>query len=340
VKRAGCTDTPTGPTAACTESPPGRTRSTASRAPETWSRSTPRTAARASWPRSQRRLRRRGRDHQGRGDSASAEVAGLAHPRADARTSGADEAHGGLMAKQVAVFWPVTGAHARTSSPCPTWRRRRRSSRPRSGRSAARLPIPGFLTSPRVHREARTGHRPMVGMFAHWVYGPHTTDGVVARTTRFCSPRTSAPVAGAGRPAQHRRLSRDGGARTLAHLDSVEDFTSDPCSWSGSTSGAPPARCLTNGGALGHAPVSADAAALAQRVAADIRARHPLILMLGDTSMGMINGYFGHGCCRVTASQSTRSTRPGSSTRSRHLVAAHRRRLRFREGQGRHLPLG
>jgi hypothetical protein len=42
-----------------------------------------------------------------------------------------------------------------------------------------------------------------------------------------------------------------------------------------------------------HAPVSADAAARAARVAAEIRRRHPLILMLGDTSMGMINGYFG-----------------------------------------------
>jgi L-fucose isomerase-like protein len=42
-----------------------------------------------------------------------------------------------------------------------------------------------------------------------------------------------------------------------------------------------------------HAPVSQPAARLATEVAREIRARRILILMLGDTSMGMINGYFG-----------------------------------------------
>jgi L-fucose isomerase-like protein len=42
-----------------------------------------------------------------------------------------------------------------------------------------------------------------------------------------------------------------------------------------------------------HAPVSESAAALARKVATEINARKILILMLGDTSMGMINGYFG-----------------------------------------------
>jgi L-fucose isomerase-like protein len=41
------------------------------------------------------------------------------------------------------------------------------------------------------------------------------------------------------------------------------------------------------------APVSAGAAAMARRVADGIRRRRALLLMLGDTSMGMINGYFG-----------------------------------------------
>ena len=40
-------------------------------------------------------------------------------------------------------------------------------------------------------------------------------------------------------------------------------------------------------------PSSADAARRAREVAAEIRRRRVLILMLGDTSMGMINGYFG-----------------------------------------------
>jgi L-fucose isomerase-like protein len=40
-------------------------------------------------------------------------------------------------------------------------------------------------------------------------------------------------------------------------------------------------------------PVSAEAAAVASEVAKSFRDRRALILMLGDTSMGMINGYFG-----------------------------------------------
>src|SRR5207245_10994910 len=36
-----------------------------------------------------------------------------------------------------------------------------------------------------------------------------------------------------------------------------------------------------------------EALALAEQVAADIRKKRVLALMLGDTSMGMINGYFG-----------------------------------------------
>jgi L-fucose isomerase-like protein len=42
-----------------------------------------------------------------------------------------------------------------------------------------------------------------------------------------------------------------------------------------------------------HAPVSQEAARIAQVVADHFRKRRALILMLGDTSMGMINGYFG-----------------------------------------------
>ena len=42
-----------------------------------------------------------------------------------------------------------------------------------------------------------------------------------------------------------------------------------------------------------HAPVTPEAAGTARAVAEQMRSRRPLILMLGDTSMGMINGYFG-----------------------------------------------
>ena len=42
-----------------------------------------------------------------------------------------------------------------------------------------------------------------------------------------------------------------------------------------------------------EAKVSSQAKKTARKIADEIRKRHILILMLGDTSMGMINGYFG-----------------------------------------------
>ena len=43
-----------------------------------------------------------------------------------------------------------------------------------------------------------------------------------------------------------------------------------------------------------HAPIAPAAVAASRAtVAAEIRRRRVLVLMLGDTSMGMINGYFG-----------------------------------------------
>src|SRR5262249_2921734 len=42
-----------------------------------------------------------------------------------------------------------------------------------------------------------------------------------------------------------------------------------------------------------HAAISRDATKIAAKVAAEIRRRRAVTLMPGDTSMGMINGYFG-----------------------------------------------
>ena len=42
-----------------------------------------------------------------------------------------------------------------------------------------------------------------------------------------------------------------------------------------------------------HAPISKEASGIAMPVADEIKKRRLLALMLGDTSMGMINGYFG-----------------------------------------------
>ena len=117
-----------------------------------------------------------------------------------------------------------------------------------------------------------------------------------ARTTRCCSPATSrgpGPAWSAcSTPAPASRAwtgrSRASGP-TRRRLDRRRRR-----SWSGSTSGARRGRIVYGEDELHAAPPTpAAAAALAAKVADGIRQRRVLALMLGDTSMGMINGYFG-----------------------------------------------
>jgi len=156
--------------------------------------------------------------------------------------------------------------------------------------------IEGYLTKPHESIE-KLGpiDDPIIGVFVHWVYGPHTTDGVVGKdnplllASNFSGTwpglvgllNTGACLESVGR--KFSRIwtdSRDWTADDafMAHLDE----------W-----------CST--GRIGypedeisyHAPVSAQASSIARPVAAEIAKRRILALMLGDTSMGMINGYFG-----------------------------------------------
>ena len=75
-------------------------------------------------------------------------------------------------------------------------------------------------------------------------------------------------------------------------------------------------------------------------VLAEIRRRRVLALMLGDTSMGMINGYFGPRLLTHARLQRAQG-RPGLADRPRPggRRPPGRGRLRVRQGPGRHLPL-
>ncbi len=153
-----------------------------------------------------------------------------------------------------------------------------------------------FLTGPRAAMDAlRQVHDPLIGVYAHWVYGPHTTDGVVGTDVPLLLAsnfdgtwpglvgllNTGACLTSLGRT--HSRLWSDAG-----------DLTTDDAFMAGLTA-------WLRDGAVGHpddavhaAPtVSAGARDTATRVRASLGARRPLAMMLGDTSMGMINGYFG-----------------------------------------------
>ena len=135
----------------------------------------------------------------------------------------------------------------------------------------------------------------MIGVCVHWFYGPHTTDGVVGKDNPLLLASNFSGTwpglvgllnTGACLESVGRRFSRA--------WTSVADWTTD-----GAFMGRLEAWCST--GRIEYAEdelrydtaIASKSAAIAQRVHDQIRRRRVLALMLGDTSMGMINGYFG-----------------------------------------------
>jgi L-fucose isomerase-like protein len=201
------------------------------------------------------------------------------------------------MAKKVAVFWPGDARQkpnelAQPNVEAATVQLERALKK--LGREPYR--VPGFLTKPHEAIE-KLGpiDDPLLGVFVHWVYGPHTTDGVAGKdnplllASNFSGQwpglvgllNTGACLETVGR--EHSRIWTD-----------APDFSADPRfmerldEW-----------CVTGRihyderTVFRHAPITTAAVELARKVAAEVRRRRPLLLMLGDTSMGMINGYFG-----------------------------------------------
>jgi len=201
------------------------------------------------------------------------------------------------MSRQVAVFWPgdyrplpnqwaLPQARATTERLMDAFRK--------LGRSP--YLVEGFLTRP-DEAISKLGpiDDPMVGVFVHWAYAPHTVDGVVGKD----SPLLLASNFSGTWPGLVALLNTGASLESVGRAASrvwtdADDWTADPTvmdrldEW-----------CST--GRIAHdasevraaAAISAEAVALAEGVAAGIRRRRILALMLGDTSMGMINGYFG-----------------------------------------------
>lgn len=156
--------------------------------------------------------------------------------------------------------------------------------------------VEGFLSKPHHAIEKLAPiDDPLVGLFAHWVYGPHTTEGVVGKD----NPLLLASNFSGRWPGLVGLLNTGACLTSLKREHSriwttADDWTADPvfmarldewCSTGKVKYEERGIRC--------HAPISLEASGRASRTAAHIRKRHPLLLMLGDTSMGMINGYFG-----------------------------------------------
>ncbi|MBN1442034.1 MAG: fucose isomerase [Planctomycetes bacterium] len=156
--------------------------------------------------------------------------------------------------------------------------------------------IDGFITKP-DQAITRLGpiDDPMVGVFVHWTYGPHTTDGVVGKdgplllASNFSGTwpglvallNTSACLETVGR--RHSRIWTDAKdwTRDGVFLERLDEWCSS-------------GRIRYREDEIHYsAPMTAQALKTASGVVAEIAKRRILALMLGDTSMGMINGYFG-----------------------------------------------
>ncbi len=199
--------------------------------------------------------------------------------------------------EKIALFWPGDARHKPNELALPevteaTVQLERALAK--LGRATYR--VEGFLAKPHEAIE-KLGpiDDPMIGVCAHWFYAPHTTDGVVGKENPLLlasnfSGRWPGLVGllntGASLEMLNRRFARAWTSSPDFSADA--DFMDRLDAW-----------CRTGRIAYAedeisyHAPIARAASELAKRVADGIRRRRILILMLGDTSMGMINGYFG-----------------------------------------------
>ena len=136
---------------------------------------------------------------------------------------------------------------------------------------------------------------PMIGVCVHWFYGPHTTDGVVGKDNPLLLASNFSGTwpglvgllnTGACLTSLERDHSRIWTSATDWSRDG--DFMSRLSEWCETGKINYAADCISE-----PSTVSSGAQAVAERIAQEIERRRILIMMLGDTSMGMINGYFG-----------------------------------------------
>lgn len=201
------------------------------------------------------------------------------------------------MKQRIALFWPGDGRDKPNEAALPSIEeatRQLEAALRKLGRASYR--VEGFLTKPH-HAIEKLGpiQDPMIGVCVHWFYGPHTTEGVVGKDNPLLLASNFSGQwpglvgllnTGACLESLGRRFSRVW--TDAADWTADDRFMARLQEWCSTGAIAYPEDEVAYGAA-----VSAAGRALAAKVARQFRDRRALILMLGDTSMGMINGYFG-----------------------------------------------
>ncbi len=201
------------------------------------------------------------------------------------------------MARRIAIFWPGDYRSKPNEQALPAIRSataQLEAALGRLGRASYR--VEGYLTRPHEAIE-RLGpiDDPMIGVYVHWVYGPHTTDGVVGKENPvLLASNFSGQWPGLVGLLNTGACLESVGRRCSRVWTDAEDWTQDDTFMARLDEWCATGRIRYAEDELSYsASVSPAAVSLASEVAGGIRDRRALVLMLGDTSMGMINGYFG-----------------------------------------------
>jgi L-fucose isomerase-like protein len=201
------------------------------------------------------------------------------------------------MGKQVFLFWPGDGRKAPNDLAKASMENATHQLE-LALRKLGREPrlIEGFVSKPHESIE-KLGpiSDPMIGVCVHWCYAPHTTEGVVGKQ----NPLLLASNFSGQWPGLVGLLNTGASLESLDRpfsriwTDSKE-WTSDDVFMDRLAQWCETGKITYSEKDLSYeAPVSSEASETAHKTAEQIRKRRILILMLGDTSMGMINGYFG-----------------------------------------------
>ncbi len=199
--------------------------------------------------------------------------------------------------KKVAIFWP--GDYRSQPN---EWAREQATETTRQLSQALKklgrepYTVQGFLTKPGESiSQLGSIDDPMIGVFVHWTYGPHTCDGVVGKDNPLLLASNFSGTwpglvallnTGACLESLNRKFSRI--------WTSANDWTQDAAfmerldEWCSTGQIRYPEEELHY-----SASISPQSQQLARDVVKEIHRKRILALMLGDTSMGMINGYFG-----------------------------------------------
>ena len=201
------------------------------------------------------------------------------------------------MSKKVAIFWPGD-YRAKPNELARSQSQETTTQLVAALKKLGRDPylVEGYLTRP-DESISKLGpiDDPMVGVFVHWAYAPHTVDGVVGKDNPLLmasnfSGTWPGLVALLNTGASLESVGRDA---SRAWTDAA-DWTTDATFMERLDEWCTTGKIAYDTSELhDSAPVKPEAAAIAEKVAEGIRKRRILALMLGDTSMGMINGYFG-----------------------------------------------